>query len=151
MLDKSLSIAVFCLMLVLVLLVTLQVVSRFVFSSPLSWSEEASSLTQIFLVFLGGALAIFRKKTLRITVLIERLPVRVGIYIGLILDFLAVIFLLAVIYYTSTVAFSLKAQFTAALRIPKNYIFYSLILGSALMLVATLRDLKSKISELKST
>jgi TRAP-type C4-dicarboxylate transport system permease small subunit len=58
---------------------------------------------------------------------------------------------LAVIYYTTTVAFSLKAQFTAALRIPKNYIFFSLIIGSALMLVATLRDLKSKISELNCT
>ena len=70
-------------MVFLVVLVGLQVFTRYVLNDPTSWSEEAASFLEVYMVFLGGALAMVRGKTLRITSLIERLPYRFQYFLDL--------------------------------------------------------------------
>ena len=151
MLERGLKLFVFCLMLLLVLLVGLQVFTRYVLNNPTSWSEEAASFTQVFLVFLGGSLALFKKQTLRITFLIDRLSARTAIIIDLVLRILIILFLLTVIWYSLFAMSRLQSQLTAALRLPKSIIFISVPLGSLLMLIATLRDFREGYSKLRST
>jgi len=150
MIEKCLRLSVFCLMVLLVLLVSLQVFSRYAFNSPTSWSEEAASFTQVFLVFFGGALAIYRKQTLRITFFIDRLPPRFAIIIDLAMRVLVVFFLLAVIWYSLYAMPNLHSQLTVGLRVPKSVVLISLPLGGILMLIPTLQGIHHSYSRLRA-
>lgn len=50
----------------LLTLVVLQVVSRYVFSSPFSWSEEAARFTFIWLVFVAAAFVTARRRNITV-------------------------------------------------------------------------------------
>jgi TRAP-type C4-dicarboxylate transport system permease small subunit len=148
--EKFLKVSIFGLMALLVLLVSLQVFTRYVLNNPTSWSEEAANFTQVFLVFLGGSLAIFQKKTLRITFFVDRLSPRTGILLEFILKFLILLFLVTMIWYSFFAMSRLHNQITPGLRWPKSFIFAAVPLGGVLMLVATLRELKGSLRKWRS-
>lgn len=68
-----LQIATFAIFLVMTILVFMQVILRYFFSSPIAWSDEISRLLFIWVSFLGVALAFFSKGHPAITFLIDKL------------------------------------------------------------------------------
>ncbi len=56
------------------LIVTYEVVMRYVFTEPTRWVEETARLLQIYGVFLACAWLVARREHIRITVLTSRLP-----------------------------------------------------------------------------
>jgi TRAP-type transport system small permease protein len=150
MTEKCLKLSVFCLMFLLVFLVSIQVFSRYVLNNPTSWSEEAANFTQVFLVFLGGTLAIFQKRTLRITFFVDRLPPRLSAAIELVMKILILLFLITLIWYSFFAIVRLHNQITPGLQLPKSILFVSVPLGGILMLIATLRELRESYSKLRS-
>jgi len=56
------------------LIVTYEVVMRYVFTAPTRWVEEIASLLQIYGVFLACAWLVARREHIRITVVTARLP-----------------------------------------------------------------------------
>jgi len=150
MTEKCLKLSVFCLMLLLVFLVSIQVFTRYVLNNPTSWSEEAANFTQVFLVFLGGALAIFRKKTLRITFFVDRLPPRLSAVIELVMKILILLFLITLVWYSFFAITRLHNQITPGLQLPKSLLFVSVPLGGMLMLIATLRELRESYAKWRS-
>lgn len=129
-------------MVFLVVLVGLQVFTRYVLNDPTSWSEEAASFLEVYMVFLGGALAMVRGKTLRITSLIERLPYRFQYFLDLTMKILISLFLIVMIWYSLFAIARLHNQIMAGLRWPKSILYASVPLGGMLMLVIILRDLR---------
>ncbi|MEP3427334.1 MAG: TRAP transporter small permease [Roseibium sp.] len=61
----------------MVIVVFLQIVSRYVFSLPLAWSEEVARLLFICIVFIGAAVLARQEGHLAVTVLIDQLPKRI--------------------------------------------------------------------------
>ena len=150
MTEKCLKLSVFCLMVLLVLLVSVQVFTRYVLNNPTSWSEEAANFTQVFLVFLGGTLAIFQKRTLRITFFVDRLPPRLAAAIELAMKIFILLFLITLIWYSFFAITRLHNQITPGLRLPKSILFVSVPLGGFLMLIATLRELRESYARWRS-
>ena len=64
------------LMLAIVGMLLLGVASRYVFSAPLTWVDEAVSIAFLWLAMLGSAIAIHRNEHLRLTVFVQMLPAR---------------------------------------------------------------------------
>ena len=64
------------LMVVIVSLLLSGVTSRYVFSAPLVWVDEAVSIAFLWLAMLGSAIAIHRNEHLRLTVFLQMLPLR---------------------------------------------------------------------------
>ncbi len=62
------------LLIVLCLVATLQVVGRYVFSSPLAWTEELATIVFAWLVFIGCALALKKREHFVIEVFVDLLP-----------------------------------------------------------------------------
>ncbi len=147
MVERCLRVSIFGLMLLLVFLVSLQVFSRYVLNNPTSWSEEAANFTQVFLVFLGGTLAIFQKRTLKITFFVDRIPPRLALAIERAMKILILIFLITMIWYSFFAIVRLHNQITPGLRLPKSILFVSVPLGGMLMLIATLRELRESYSK----
>lgn len=64
------------LMLAIVGMLLLGVGSRYLFSAPLTWVDEAVSIAFLWLAMLGSAIAIHRNEHLRLTLFVQMLPAR---------------------------------------------------------------------------
>lgn len=62
------------LMALAVIIVSAQIVTRFVLKTPLPWSEELARYMFIWLVWVGAAFATKERKHIRIDVVVSRLP-----------------------------------------------------------------------------
>ena len=64
------------------LIVTYEVVMRYVFTAPTRWVEETANLLQIYGVFLACAWLVARREHIRITVVTARLPHATHIWVA---------------------------------------------------------------------
>ena len=81
---------------VIVTIVTIEVILRYVFGHSLIFTEELSRYLMVWVVFLGGAIAIRDGSHIRINVLVKRLSVKTRqrvhvVAYGLTITFLAVV------------------------------------------------------------
>jgi TRAP-type transport system small permease protein len=122
-----------------------QVIMRYVFSYPFTWSEELSIAAFIYLAFLGIGVAFAQNRHLWVEAFVDMLPPSVrkvvdGIVLGLTAGFLLLVgvLMVKVMFVTSKVGIT-----TAALEIPKALIYLSLPLGFALFLIQVLMKLRN--------
>lgn len=75
-LAAALGWALVALMAGMIVVVSMQIASRYVLSLPLVWSEEVARLLFISMVFLGAALLARRREHLAVTAFVDLLPDR---------------------------------------------------------------------------
>lgn len=110
------------------------VISRYVFSIPVVWIDEAASISFLWLAMLGATIAIDRSEHLRLMLLLNMLPQRKREFaqtLGMVLiaAFLIVLLPAAVEYAHQEMDIT-----SAALNIPVGYRVSAIALGFALML-----------------
>ena len=109
----------------IVVVVFAQVVSRFVFNAPFSWSEELARYLQVWLILLASAACVRRGPRLEWTMRF--------------LSLAGVIFFLGVVIVSGIVLISATAnQMTPALEIPIRIVYLALPIGALLMLFEAL-------------
>jgi TRAP-type C4-dicarboxylate transport system permease small subunit len=133
---------------VMVVLLSIQVVGRYVFANPPDWTEELARMTFIYLTFVGGALAIVRNAHLRIESLHERLSPRSKTMLDIALAMVGVIFLGVTVYYSIGLLGRLSHQPMTAVPISKAFMFAAVPVGCALMLVYELLRIRGYLREL---
>jgi TRAP-type C4-dicarboxylate transport system permease small subunit len=72
--DNLEEIAGSALLIVLCLVATLQVVGRYLFATPLAWTEEFATIIFAWLVFVGCALALKKREHFVIEIFVDLLP-----------------------------------------------------------------------------
>lgn len=131
------------LMIGMVIILFIQVVSRFVFSNSLSWSEEISRYMFIWLIYLCLGVVALRGEHIVIDVLVLRMEPRlrrilhtVALGIALVLN----IFLLVV---AADIAHSIQqiGQTSAALGLPMWTVYAALPVGMLIAIVRTVQAL----------
>lgn len=70
----------------MLLVMSAQVTSRYVFNSPLAWTEEALRYMYVWMVFLGGSAAFSDRGHIAMTVFSDMLPPRGRLYLHLATD-----------------------------------------------------------------
>lgn len=130
----------------MVVFISIQVVARYVFNSPTTWSEEAASFSLIYLTFFGGALAVVRGQSLRITNIVEMLPERAQRWLYISMRLLAAVFLLFTVICSIPVLVQLKTQLSPAIRMPKNFIVVAVPIGALAMLFKVVSDLRQAVA-----
>ena len=126
--------------------ISTQVVARYVFNSPTTWSEEASSFSLVYLTFFGGALAVVRGQSLRITNIVEMLPERAQRWLYVSMRLLAALFLLFTVIYSIPVLVHLRSQLSPAIRMPKSFIAIAVPIGALAMLLKVVSDLRQALA-----
>lgn len=115
------------------LAIFLQVLFRYVFNSPLAWTEELSVFMFIWMTFLAGYVGVRRGKHIGVGAIKNALP-RLG---SKILDFIAnavsSIFFFIIVYSTSMFLPKLMTQTSPALGLPMAYVYMIMIIGSLFM------------------
>lgn len=92
------GISVLCMVLIL-LLVVAQVAMRYLFNSPLTWSEELAVFVMIWLTFIGSLICMRDKEHIEVTILVDHLPRTLQRVVVVFSRLASVFFLLVVAYY----------------------------------------------------
>ncbi len=122
----------------IVVVVFAQVVSRFVFNAPFSWSEELARYLQVWLILLGSAACVRRGLHLTVDYAVHSLGPRRQRDLRL-LALAGVIFFLGVVIVSGIALISATAnQTTPALEIPIRVVYLALPIGALLMLIEAL-------------
>ena len=92
------GVSVLCMVLIL-LLVVVQVGMRYLFNSPLTWSEELAVFVMIWLTFIGSLICMRDKEHIEVTILVDHLPRPLQRIVVAFSRLASVFFLLVVAYY----------------------------------------------------
>ncbi|WP_312415533.1 TRAP transporter small permease [Shinella sp.] len=117
-----------------------QVISRYVFNAPLTWSEELSRYVFIWLSFLGVWYAWVRREHLGIDVLPQMLPPRPRRLLMTFLEFTVLVFAIASLYYGQRILEVSIRQPSAVLRVPMAWIYVSYYVAMTLVSLEILLD-----------
>nr|WP_019998846.1 TRAP transporter large permease subunit [Aureimonas ureilytica] len=121
-------------------LLLMGVVSRYVFSIPVVWIDEAASIAFLWLAMLGAAIAIDRAEHLRLTIFLNMLPERLRGLASTLGLLLVATFLVALLEPAVEYVVEESYLTSAALNIPMSWRVAGLPVGIGLMLVLVLRD-----------
>ena len=124
------------------------VVSRYIFSRPIVWIDEASSIAFLWLAMLGTAIAIDRSEHLRLTVFLNTLGERKREFAETFGLVLMAAFLLVMLPAAYEYAVGEMDITSSALNIPVGYRVSAIAIGMLLMLALVVTQL-FKLAKLK--
>ena len=119
----------------------LQVFNRFVLNQSLSWSEEFQIYCHVWIVFLGIPIAYRHGAHLSVDSLRNKLPPQCGRFFDFVIELLWIWFAVALTYLSWKVSEVAKLQSSPGLDLPMNWVYYSMVVGGAYLLLVVLRRL----------
>lgn len=117
-------------------LVFASVVLRYVLNSPVTWSEELASLLFAWITFVGAFVGFRSRSHIAIDTLVVFLPVRVRRAIGCMVDVTVLCVLGLFVWQGTRLCLTTWGLEFPAMEISRGYLYLSLPLGAALMIVA---------------
>jgi TRAP-type C4-dicarboxylate transport system permease small subunit len=115
------------------LFVLLQIVMRFVFNSPLTWTEELARYLFIYVAFFGGAILMFRREHLFVEVVFNLLSVKVKRKVQLLIDIILFVFSVYLICSSTGLMKTSWGSFSTAMHIPIPIVNFSVFIGAVFM------------------
>ncbi|MFN3483164.1 MAG: TRAP transporter large permease subunit, partial [Rhabdaerophilum calidifontis] len=138
-LMRPFEIAASLLILVIIGALLAGVVSRYVFSLPVIWIDEVTSISFLWLAMLGAAIAIDRNEHLRLTLFVGMFPPRLRAFVNAFALLVMAAFLLGMLYPAIDYAIEESFVRSPALDIPNSWRVSAIAFGIAAMLALTLR------------
>lgn len=117
--------------------VVAQVVCRYALGAPLTWSEELARYMQIWMVMLGSAVMMRKGGHLAIDLVTASLPERIKKATDFIVFVSIIVFFSIVCYQGIFLTINAGRQTSQALNMPMSYVYASLPVGGALILMET--------------
>ncbi|TMX42108.1 TRAP transporter small permease [Vibrio sp. Hep-1b-8] len=134
-LDQLVNLVAIASMLTMVILVFMNVVLRYAFDSGLPWSEEASRIAFVWVVFLGIIIANRDNSHLRVDIIVSRLG-NIGQKItGAIAGIVIVLVLISVLIGGSKLIALTHAQGLPATGIPTSVIYIAGVISCSILLI----------------
>ncbi|OAN71058.1 transporter [Rhodobacteraceae bacterium EhC02] len=115
-----------------------QVITRFVFASPSTWSEVITRSAMIWSVFLGVAVAFRHGAMISVEIIQQMLPPRLGLWLFLVANALSVLFFAILFWQGWAMTERVANQNLAALDISIAWAYAALPVGSVFIIIATL-------------
>ena len=120
------------------------VVSRYVFNSPIQWAEEFARYAFIWVVFMGAVVCTKRKRHIAIDILLPALPAPVSAWVRVVADLCTLAVALAIVYYGAKLT-AAATQITATLQVPHYVVYVVVPFSAALISVYTIGDLRGNL------
>lgn len=115
-----------------------QVVTRFVFDAPSTWSEVVTRSAMIWSVFLGTAVAFRQGAMISVEIIQTSLPRRLGLGLYLLAGVLSVLFFAILAWQGWLMSGRVMSQNLAALGISIAWAYAALPVGSIFIMIAIL-------------
>lgn len=134
--------------LIMTLIVLLQIVMRYFFNSPLTWSEEIARYIFIYITFLGAGILVYERGHLFVEVLFNKIQGKAKNVLQLILDLIVLIFSLYLLWSSRYSMQYAHGSRSTAVQIPMEYIGLSVMIGAVLMILFSLYHVVTGIKKL---
>lgn len=137
-LSKAEDIVIAIAFAVVFVVICAQVVMRFVFNNPLTWSEEFSRYVYVWIVWLGCASCASRRGHTRITVLYDKFPPKMQRVCTVLCDVVIIAVLLYILPYS--LQFSIRQSMfkSGVMRVPMSVVFLPVAVSCILTSVQVL-------------
>ena len=124
-------------MVLMIVVVTVQIVARLSFPSPPPWTEEAARIFFVYMVSIGGALAIKEKEYVNVDTFLSMFSPKWQTFLTVFI-YLSIIFVMIFMAIHSIRFIQLgNIQTSPSLQLPMSYVFASMLLLPALVIVYT--------------
>jgi len=140
-LEKTLKVIINICLFVMTLVVTIQILSRYIFSAPLGWSEEVTRYLFIYMVFLSASVGIRTHLHIGVDILTDYLSSNSKKLLELIVNIIIVLFLLIVTYYGSILSIINMNQLSPSLGMPIGLFYAAIPIGSILGILFTIESI----------
>jgi len=135
---------------VLVATISTAVIFRYLLNSPLSWPEELARYSLVWLTFIGAALATKSHSHIVVDFAGLFLPERPRLWIALAVHSIVIAFLAVFFAYGLLLVQRMWVAISPALSICIGYVYLSIPLGTALMIVHMARELTRTVRALRT-
>lgn len=146
-------VAYFCIFLVglMTILVTYQVVTRYLFNDPSAVSEVLSRYLFIWLILIGSAYVFGLREHIAITFMRDRMPNKVRIILEILGEFATTVFVLLVLTIGGYIGMSRQmGQLDSALQIPIGVIYAAIPISGVLSVFYCLYNQYGLVRQLSS-
>lgn len=133
--EQGLGVA---LLIVMFASVLIQIFFRYVLRSPLTWTEEASRYSFIWIVLLGAAFAVRRREHVVMEILVKKFPVPLRKQISVALNLIILISLIYLLPVSWKFFWFIKNVSAPTMKISWGFLFFSAPLSILLMAIHTL-------------
>lgn len=145
-LEEWLLVASFIL---IILLVFIQVASRYVFNVPVGWSAELSRYLLIWITWISASYAIRKREHIRITLLVDRFSLKAKkvteLFVILVWSLFA--FVMAFVGTEVVLALKMTGQTTSTLGVPMWVVYLIIPIGGFLMITRLIQQVYFVITD----
>ena len=142
--DAATRVAVILLLAAMVVIISLEVIFRYVLKLPLVWSEQLASYTMIWLAFLSAAIALREHAHIGMTLLVNRLPDKGKKAVEIVSHLLILIFLAFLIWWGIKHALDVRNQRSPVVfNISMFWPYLALPVGAILMVIQEVKIIVS--------
>lgn len=115
----------------------INIILRFFFSAGISWTEEFIRYAIIWITFIGASICFRRGIHVGIDVLIDYLPGKSKKTLSMIINLLAIVFMIFLIKYGFDLVLFSKGtgQLSPALQVPMFWVYLAIPIGALLSLI----------------
>lgn len=124
-----------------------QVITRFVFDAPSTWSEVITRSAMIWSVFLGVAAAFRHGAMISVDIIMNALPRRLGLAMFLAANAASLLFFAILFWQGWAMAGRVLGQNLAALEISIAWVYAALPVGSVFIMIAILAAMIRAVSD----
>ena len=128
---------------IMVLVVFLQVVARYVFNSPPSWTEELARYCQVWIVILTSSVCIRKGTHLAVDYLSHRMSAILKAFVKLLINFLIAVYAAVVTVFGWKLMIVGQYQVSPAIQINMSHVYLIFPLGGSLMFLEAVLKLIS--------
>lgn len=146
--DKAVKVIVFIAIISMIIIISLQIISRVLFDA-LIWSEEASRYLLVWSTFLGTTMAYKKGMHIAVTFVVEAFPKKLNKAFRLLSIVLSMVFFAVGIKYGAEYIGLQTYQVSAALRIPMKYIYTVIPFSFVIMMIHGMSAFIAVVSENK--
>lgn len=141
--TKFLKFAIVVVFSILVASCVLQVFTRFVLNSSLSWTEELARYTFIWANMLGAILCTKNKSNATVSVITDNISYENQIILRKIVNLLSILIGSILLFYGTKVAWAVRTQLSPALRISMSFVYGAAPVFGALLIFYCVYDICS--------
>ena len=142
-------IALIAAVVMLVVSVTLgfyQVLTRFVFDAPSTWSEVMSRSSMIWCVFLGAAASFRGGYMMAVEVIYKLVPARGLVWLELLVALCCLIVLTILVYFGTQMTMRVSSQMLSGMGISIAWAYAAIPVGAAFSILAVLARIASQVT-----
>lgn len=129
--------------------VMIQIVSRYVFRSPLLYTEEVSRYSYIWICFFGMAMATKLQNHIRIELVFIFIKGKAQAVINLVLNIISLGLYVVIFFIGLDYTLTNAIQLSPAMEISKAFVYVSLPLGALFSVIRMLAILKQEIKKIR--